>query len=82
MAVKFQGGRAVPAGGVSKVKMSQSIAKLEQAIEQARQSASEMMGAAGASQGYNIGHIKDIQRQLQSMYSDLSMLRSSLNAIR
>ena len=65
-----------------KRKVEQSITNLERAIEQARQATSDLMASTGAGQGFNTGHIKDIQTTLRSMGSDLSMLRSSLNAIR
>lgn len=82
MAVRFQGGKAVSVGGANKSKMSGAITKLEQAIEQARQVASEMMANDGPGSTYNTFHIKDIQKELRDMYSSLSMMRSSLNGIK
>lgn len=65
-----------------KRKVEQSIANIERAIEQARQAASDLMASTGSGQGFNAGHIMDIETRLRAMNSDLSMIRSSLKGIR
>mgnify|MGYP000887160267 CR=1 FL=1 len=82
MALKFTGGKATSVSSAEKARMSSAITKLEQAIEQARQVASEMMALDGPGLSSSSYHIKDMQTELRTMHSNLSMLRSSLNAIR
>lgn len=65
-----------------KRKVEQSITNLERAIEQARQATSDLMASTGSGQGFNTGHIMDIETRLRAMNSDLSMIRSSLKGIR
>lgn len=81
MALQFKGGKATSISSAEKARMAQAITKLEQAIEGARQVASEMMALDGPGLSSSSYHIKDIQSELRTMNSNLSMLRSSLNAI-